>query len=258
MIKKSFIITCMIVASAWYYLYVRMPITPVKYLKSDSLIVGISPDYPPYAQIDLGTGAIVGLEVDVITEIARRLNRKLEIQDMPFNSLILELAAGQIDVVAAGLTPTAERQKMILFSHPYIDNDENVVMTKKANPTIATLEDLYGKSVAVNIGYTADTFLSKYPEISLVRLKSPADGFMALQANSVYAFTTAQSIMAKFLATQPDDHDYKIFTIPASADACALAFRKNNIELQQEIDLVIDAMVEDGTMFNIKKKWGFA
>ena len=257
MTKKNILIASIIALCAAYYFYTNKPATKIIPVTNNTLIVGISPDFPPYAQIDLETGAIVGLEIDVVTEVARRLDKKLEIKDMPFNSLIIELMSGHVDIVAAGMTPTEERKKTVLFSHPYVDNDENIVVTKKSNAAITSIEDLFGKSVAVNIGYTADTYLSKYPQINLVRLKSPSDGFMALQANSVDAFTIAESIVNKFLDTQSQDHDYQFFILPASADACALAYKKNNTKLQEEIDPVIDTMIEDGTMHIIKKKWGF-
>ncbi len=240
-----------------YYFYQSNPKSELAQELQETLVVGISPDYPPYAQIDLETGAIVGLEVDVIREVARRLHKKLHIKDMPFNSLIIELLSGQIDIIAAGLSPSEERKKTILFSHAYIDTDNNVVISKKSNPEITKIEDLFDKHVAVNIGYTADTFLSKYPEIALVRLKTPADGFMALQSDSVEAFAIAESIYKKFLEGQ-EDHNYQIFELPGSSDACALAFTKNNTQLQAEIDPVLDAMTEDGTMLAIQKKWGFA
>jgi ABC-type amino acid transport substrate-binding protein len=227
-------------------------------IKNNDLIVGISPDYPPYAQIDLETGAIIGLEVDIVTEIARRLHKNLIIKDMPFNSLILELVSGQIDAIAAGITPTPTRKKNVLFSHAYINDDENVVINKKTSPAITALEDLYGKQVAVNIGYTADAYVSKYPEINLIRLKSPSDGFVALQSDSIDAFVVAQSIFENFIKSHPSQNIYQTFTLPGSADACALAYAKYNTGLQAEIDPVIDAMIADGTMLTIQKKWGFA
>ncbi|MBP6869324.1 amino acid ABC transporter substrate-binding protein [Candidatus Babeliales bacterium] len=242
-----------------YYFYFQAPRSDTDTITNKNvLVVGISPDYPPYAQIDLETGKVVGLEVDIITEIAHRLDKTLQIKDMPFNSLIIELISGQIDVIAAGLCPTPERKKNILFSTSYIDNDENIVISKKENPEITDLQDLYGKPVAVNIGYTADTFLSNYPQIELVRLKSPADGFMALQTNSVYGFAIAQSIFNNFIKKHHQADDYNFFYLPASTDACALAYAKYSSKLQAEIDPIIQQMIEDGTMQTIKKKWGFA
>lgn len=223
-----------------------------------TLIVGTSADYPPYAQIDLETGNIVGFEIDVINEIAKRLNHKIMIKDMPFNALIIELMSGQIDLIAAGLSPSKEREKAVLFSQPYIDHDDLVVVSKKITPSIDCLSDLYGKSVAVNTGYTSDIFLSQFPEISLVRLKSSADGMMGLQSDAVHAFATSKSSFDIFLKKQKPADLYQYFTIPSSADACALAYEKNNKALQQEIDPIIKNMIEDGTMIKIKQKWGLA
>lgn len=253
-----YLVSALVICALYYWQTKQELIDLKKQTIQDTLIVGISPDYPPYAQIDIESGAIIGLEVDVINEVAKRLHKKLIIKDMPFNSLIIELMAGQIDVVAAGLCPSEERKKNILFSHPYIENDDNVVVNKTTNPAITNIQDLYGKHVAVNIGYTADTFLSTYPEIHLVRLKTPSDAFMALQSNSVDAFAIAQSTFNDFIHSQENSAQYQLFKLPGSADACALAYAKKNTALQDEIDPVIDEMIEDGTMKAIQKKWGFA
>jgi len=251
------IIVSVILLYTFYFFYTKTPSTEVRQGTQGTLIVGISPDYPPYAQIDFESGKIVGLEIDVINEVAQRLNKKLKIKDMPFNSLIVELLTGQIDVIAAGLCPSEERKQTILFSHPYVDNDNNIAVNKKTSGPITSIQDLYGKSVAVNIGYTADTFLSQHEDINLVRLKSPTDGFMALQSNSVEVFAIAQSTYNNFLECYDKKNDFQSFILPGSADACALAYAKNNTQLQTEIDPVIDAMIEDGTMQTIKTKWGF-
>lgn len=254
---KKVIIFAIIIAIASYYIFSKKTESSHQATQSTILRVGTSADYPPYAQIDLETGEIIGLEIDVLNEIARRLDRKIELKDMPFNSLIIELLSGQIDMIAAGLSPSEERKKSVLFSHPYIDNDDIVIVTKVSHTPITKLQDLYGQSVAVNTGYTSDMFLSKHPEIHLVRLKSTSDGIMALNADSVAAFATSKSSFDRFLNKQEENHTYHFFKLPMSADACALAYRKNNTQLQQEIDFIIDTMIEDGTMQLIKNKWGF-
>jgi len=255
--KKIALLAATLTLGIFCYFYYQAP-TRSNNPAKNVLVVGTSADYPPYAQVDLETGEVIGLEIDVVKEIARRLDKEIVIKDMPFNSLIVELAAGQIDLIAAGLTPSEERAKAVLFSHPYVDNDDIVAITKTSNSTITKLEDLFGKTVAVNTGYTSDSFLSKHPKISLVRLKSTADGVLALQSDSVYAFATSKSSFIVFLGKQAEDHNYQYFNLPSSADACALAYNKKNTPLQEEIDRVIDAIIKDGTMQTIKKKWGLA
>lgn len=246
---------CMLIACSSMFLYYFS-----MYKSSDKnlLIVGTSADYPPYATINLETNEIVGFDIDIVREVACRLGKKIELRDMPFNYLMFDLYLGQIDVIAAGLTPDEDRKKAVLFSKPYLTSDPLIIVTKREQPALTDITELYGKSVAVNTGYTSDMFLSKYSEISLVRLKATADAIMALQANSIYAFATSQSSLSLFLSTQKTEHDFQFFTIPTTEDSYALAYQKNNEKLQQKIDDIIDQMEHDGTLQKIKQKWGFA
>lgn len=237
----------------WQGTHTSTPIT-----SENLLLVGTSPDYPPYAQVDLATGKIIGLEIDIVQEIATRLDKKLVIKTMPFSSLIVSLISGHIDLIAAGMTPTSTRKKNILFSSSYIDNDENIVITKNSGLTIASQKDLYGKKIAVNLGYTADSYLSTDQNIDLIRLKSPADGFIALQSGTIDAFVVARSIYQDFMQhAKIDDNAYKIYTLEGSADSCALAFSKYNTKLQEQVNGAIDAMQKDGSLHTILQKWGF-
>jgi len=224
-------------------------------IESDTLRVGTSADYPPYASIDLQTGEIVGFDIDIVKEIAHRLNKKITIKDMPFSALIFELMYDQIDLIAAGLTPNEQRSKTVLFSQPYLDQDPLIVLLTKDKEPILGLSDLYGKQVAVNTGYTSDLFLSQYPQIELIRLDFVADALMALQSNSVHAFVAAQSSLKNYL-TNSVEQQYQISTIPAPNDTYALAYAKNNTHLCQIIDQVLQDMKADGTLSYLQNKWG--
>ena len=229
--------------------------TPRNPIVSDTLIVGTSADYPPYASIDLDSGEIVGFDIDIVKEIAHRLHKKIIIKDMPFSALIFELIYGQIDCIAAGLSPNEQRSKTVLFSRPYLDQDPLIVLLTKDKEPILGLSDLYGKQVAVNTGYTSDLFLSKYPKIELIRLDFIADALMALQSNSVHAFVAAQSSLQNYL-TSSVEQQYQISTIPAPNDTYALAYAKNNTKLCKQIDQILHQMEIDGTLTHLQKKWG--
>jgi len=254
--KKPFIyLAAFIAIYSYYHFHYKNVDTNIISKEQNFLIVGTSSDYPPYSQIDLQTGQIVGLEIDLITEIAERLNKKIILKDMPFNSLVIELMSGQIDIIAAGLSPSQERSKSVLFSNPYIDNDDLIAVNKKSSPEITSITDLYGKNIAVNTGYTSDVFLSNYPEIHLLRLKSTPDTIVALRSDVVDAFVVARSIFNLFLREQSQDHNYQFFALPSSAEAYAFAYEKNNIKLKNQIDDILDVMIKNGTIETIKNKW---
>lgn len=90
--------------------------------KDGKLIIGTSADYPPYEFHALdanGKDSIVGFDIAIAREIAKDLGVELEIKDMSFDGLLAALAAGTIDIVISGMTPTEERKQSVDFSDTY-------------------------------------------------------------------------------------------------------------------------------------------
>ncbi|MBP7854698.1 transporter substrate-binding domain-containing protein, partial [Candidatus Babeliales bacterium] len=73
---------------------------------SNILIVGTSLDYPPYDFVDTQTGQPAGFDIDVLAELCKRMQKNLIIKNMPFTSLIFGLLAHDIEMIAAGMSPT--------------------------------------------------------------------------------------------------------------------------------------------------------
>ena len=224
-------------------------------VKKDSgiIVVGTSADYQPYAFIDPKTNEIVGFDVDVVREVVNRLGCKIEIKDIPFASLIFGILSGQVDVVAAGMSPTPKRAETVAFSAPYIEPDPFVIISQSEQ--MSDVDALVGKKVAVNAGYTAEAYLSNKEGIELVRLKSPAESMMALKSGAVDAFVCARSVAKTILNKNNDaDHFYSAL-IPDTGDGCALVVNKNNSELVEKINVALEAMAQDGALDALKEKW---
>jgi polar amino acid transport system substrate-binding protein len=213
------------------------------------LIVGTNAEFPPFTFIE--KGEIVGFDIDIASEVSRRLHTEMQIKDMPFDALIPELTLGQVHILAAGMSYTEERAKRALFTHPYLTDDPLVILSKERELTI---DDLKGKTVVVNEGYTADLYLSKKPEIALVRLASPADAFLALKSGRADAFVTAKNTLDAFLSTQ-DGAEFYWKAIDNTAEDCSLVVSKKYPELLERIQKCLDEMAKDGTLQEIKAKW---
>lgn len=227
------------------------------FVKDDSiLVVGTSPDYPPYEFVDSVSGQIMGFDIDVISEIAHRLNKKIVIKDMPFASLIFGLLSGDIDVIAAGMSPSPRRAKFVSFSEKYIDKDAYVILTIKNRFQPQSLADLTNKDVVVNTGYAAEAYLDKQDiGIHLVRLRSPAEGLIALQSGSVDAFVCAQSTAKAMTQKMDKDNYFAMLVLPDTGDDCAFALSKYATELTEKINVVLASMRIDGTLDILKEKW---
>jgi ABC-type amino acid transport substrate-binding protein len=214
------------------------------------LRVGTSPDFPPYSFLDDAQN-IVGFDIDVVSEIARRLGKKIEIQARPFASLIFDLMGNSIDVIAAGITPTQQRAQHVLFSQVYLQGDPLVALSVKEYD-FTRVQDVLDKKIIVPTGYTSDIFISDYNCAQLTRLVAPAQCIMALLAGAGDVFIASHNSVAPFLKQNKNLH---VWPIPQTGDAYALVLNKHNHELQQQVNDVIVQMQQDGTLDTLKQKW---
>lgn len=221
---------------------------------SNTLIVGTSSDYPPFSTRE--NDQIVGFDIDVITEIARRLDKELEIQDMPFETLLSAAQVGSIQVIAAGLSISPERAQQILFAHPHYSGDPLVMVSVQQKP-VTSFDELKHKRVLVNEGYVADMYVSSKELPNIVRLKTVADALAALQVGHADVFVTAYSVIKPFF-DQQKMHLFTYKVIPDTDEAYALAIAKAYPQLAQDMSRVIQQMIQDGTIEQFKKKWGLS
>ena len=221
------------------------------------LIVGTSADYPLYEFIDVKTGAIIGFDIDVVTEIAKRLGKKLKIKDMPFSALIFGLLTNDVDMIASGMSPTQRRARVVSFTQKYLHGAPLVILTKKSHFQPTSIKDLIGKTVAVNLGYVADMHMSTVLGVNLIKLDSPAKCFMALDSGSVDAFVCAQSPVKTFLQNTSHADQFATKEIAGTGEDCAFAINKQNTQLLNEINIALKSISDDGTLESLKQKWEF-
>lgn len=222
------------------------------------LIVGTSADYKPYAFIDIKTNEVIGFDIDVVREIAQRLGKDIQIKDIPFAMLMFDLFSGDVDMVAAGLTPTPRKAKKVNFTQLYLQGDPLIALTKKGVDSITTVQDLVGKKIVISSGYTADLYLSDKPGMTLIRLANPAQCFMALKSGSVDVFVAARSSLIPFLEQKNAADQYAMFVLPETGDTYAIAINKKNEQLLEQVNQALDVMRQDGTLEQLKKKWKLA
>ncbi len=222
------------------------------YTKSDTLLVGTNAEFPPFTSIV--NGKIVGFDIDVITEVAARLGKKVQLKDMPFDALIPDAVLGHVDCIAAGMSYTEERAQRVFFTKPYITSDPLVILTTANSKAAVSLEDLVGKNVVVNEGFTADSLLSAKNGVHIIRLPTITDGFLALMNKRAYAFVTARSTYVTFCKNQKNT--LQAYPIEGSSETCALIVPKSKPELLKAIQEALDAMEQDGTIASLKERWG--
>lgn len=232
------------------YLFYRKP-TEVK-KDFDTIIVGTNTEYPPYTFIQDDT--TTGFDIDIAKEVVKRLGKKIEIQNMSFDALLPALQLGSIHMIAAGLGPTEEREKRFFFTKPHFSGDPLIMITLKNGPEIKTIDDLKNKDVVVNEGFTADLYLSEMPDITIMRLATVSEAFLALTSKRADAFVVAQSA-AQYFFKQQGTNNFVITIIPNTQEQYALAISKKYEALLPQVQQALDAIKRDGTLTKLKKKW---
>jgi polar amino acid transport system substrate-binding protein len=138
----------------------KKPANHLEAIKQAGVIkVGTSADYPPFEYVD-SSGNKTGFDIDLMTEVAKRLGVKLEWVDMPFDSLIAAVQQGKIDMAISAFNYSDERAQKIDFSDPYYNSEDAYIVADSFTGQFAKPEDIANYKVGVQTGTTQDTWLT--------------------------------------------------------------------------------------------------
>ena len=124
---------------------------------SGTLSIGISADYPPYAFFN-NDFKIDGFEPALITDLAKRFDAQVDLNDFAFPGLLAALQIGQVDAVIAALSVTPEREQLVDFTNIYYIGADGVLGPADA-AAISAVDDLAGKRVGAQTGSVYATYL---------------------------------------------------------------------------------------------------
>jgi polar amino acid transport system substrate-binding protein len=219
------------------------------------IVLGTSADFPPFEfhKVEGGKDEIVGFDIDIANAIAKKLGVKLEIKDMDFKGLIPALQAGRVDMVIAGMTPTAERKKSVDFSDLYYDSRQ-VVVVKNDSP-ISKFDDLKGKIVDAQIGTTSEEAAKKIPDVKLKQLNRVSDEFMDLQNGRCDAIVVEDTVAKAYLKEYKDMKILYMDEINDVENGSAVAVAKGNKSLLNVVNEVIKELKQSGEYDKLVDKW---
>ncbi|MDR1147046.1 MAG: transporter substrate-binding domain-containing protein, partial [Spirochaetaceae bacterium] len=130
-------------------------------LARKKLVLGLDDSFPPMGFRN-ENNEIVGYDVDLAKEVARRMGIELVLQPIDWNAKEQELNTGEIDCIWNGFTITEERKQNLLFTPPYLKNAQVIVV--KGNSPANTLKDLAGKTAGTQAGSSSVDAIDDAPE----------------------------------------------------------------------------------------------
>src|SRR5688572_13613916 len=218
------------------------------------LRTGVDGTFAPHAMPKLG-GGIEGFQIDLFTEVARRMKREITIDSVSFSTLIPGLQAGRYDFIAAPTTVTKERAESMIFTAGYLWTAYQFGIRKGSAP-IKDWADLKGKVVSVNKGTPYET-LSKaegakhgftvqaydtQPDATQAVLSGRAYATLGGNTTIVYAASKNPQFVADLELTNTRAH-------------WAAPLRKDSVALRNQIQDTLDCMKKDGTIAKLSERW---
>ncbi|HOG11442.1 MAG: transporter substrate-binding domain-containing protein [Smithellaceae bacterium] len=222
--------------------------------KRGVLRAGVKDLTPSFALADIKTGEISGYDVDFVRAIARRLDVRLEIT--PFsgeeNERISFLTEGKVDIVAATMTITREREKLIDFSHPYFVTAQKFLVHKD---TVQRLSDLKNKQIGtVDQTTSVENLRKALPSASIVLFTGYVPAFLSLQNRQIFAVSTDEAILAGILA-KSDKDVFEIPKVSISREPYGLGVRKGQTSFLRFVNQALLEMEHSGEAKRIFDKW---
>lgn len=218
------------------------------------LIAGVKFDTPPFGFLNQENQP-VGFDLDIVRLIAKRIGVPVKFVKVTSVTRIPMLVAGNVDLVAASMTNTPDRAKVIDFSITYFVGHQSLMVP--SDSSIKGPEDLNGKRVTVQQGTTLEQTIRKIaPQADITSFKDYNSAWLALRQGRADAFTGSEIILHSFMKNNPN---FKIVGKPFSSEPFGIGVGKGNPKLMDVVNETLRDAWKSGAYQKLYKQWfGFA
>ena len=220
------------------------------------IVIGLDDNFPPMGFKDEKNN-IVGFDIDMAKEAAKRLGIEVEFKGIDWSSKEAELNSKRIDALWNGMNITEERKKNVLFSDPYMESKQLIFVL--ANSPIKSAADLKGKVVGVQQSSIGEEVVNKDEKLkaTLKDFKKYPDcvaAFMDLKTGRLDAVVTDE-ILGRYYMSKEAGAYIAIEQPLGEVGVYGVGFRKDDKELRDKVQNVLNEMKKDGTSAKISQKW---
>lgn len=214
--------------------------------EENKIIIGTSADFPPFEFIG-SDGTITGFDIEMTTSILEDAGYTVEVKDIAFDSLIASLQNDKIDVIAAAMTITNEREQQIDFSDPYYEADQSILVKVGNDLNLSTNIDLQNYTVGAQTGTTGAAWI----ETNLVdngtmgtedfkRYETYTLAVLDLANENIDAIVLDKPVAESYVKNQ----DVEIVMTIITGENYGLGVREGNSKLLEEINSGLATLME--------------
>jgi polar amino acid transport system substrate-binding protein len=198
-------------------------------------------------------GEIVGFEVDLVNEVAKRAGKSVEFVNVPFNGLFSAVQSGRVDIAISSITITPKRLESVGFAQPYYDSDQSLAVL--AASKIEGLDGMSDKVVGVDTGSTGDMWAEKhkgdhgFAKISRYEGLSPA--MLDLGSGRIDGYISDIPAVLYYIKDKPQ---YSVVSRIPTGERYSMMHAKG-WDKADEVNSIISTLKEEGVVGELHSKW---
>ena len=216
-------------------------------------VLGLDATFKPMGYTD-ENNEIVGFDIDLAEAVCDKLGVELVTEPINWDTKEQDLSVGKIDCIWNGLSVSPSREEAFNLSEPYMKNAMVFVVPESSD--INSVDDLAGKKVIVQNGSTAQDTLAASQLAANMEISSIATNVEALQQMDINLVDAVfmDEVVAQY-EIQNSGKAYRILDEGLSEEEYAIAFRKEDQALRDEVQKILSELKADGTVGEISTKW---
>lgn len=222
------------------------------------IIIGIDDEFAPMTFRD-AQGNIVGFDVDLAKEVARRMGVEFEFRPINWNNKKIEITSGSVDIIWSGCDIMNDYREYMIFSKPYMDNRQILLVKKDTNRSIRSEGDLAGKVVGTQAGSNSEDYVNENKQLKnsfagFNVYRNVREGFTALEDGQIDALIIDE-IAGRYEMSKESGKFSAVEVTIGPVTEFGIGFRKDETKLRNEVQNAFDSMIKDGTARRISEQW---
>ena len=215
-------------------------------------VVGANVGNVPWEFQD-ASGKLVGFEVELVNEVARRAGRTVQLENIPFNGLFAAVQSGRIQMAISSITITPKRLESLAFAQPYYDSDQSLSVRKSSR--IDKLSDLSSKTVGVDTASTGDLYATQNSArlglAGIARYEGLGPAMLDLEAGRIDGYISDIPAVAYYIKDKPQ---FRIAARIPTGERYSFMFARNFADATR-VNEALGALKKEGFIARLHKKW---
>lgn len=177
------------------------------------MVIATASGYMPYEFVDISSANqdVIGVDMALGDKIIEKLSDKLgvevkkKVEDTTFTANLAAVAADQVDIMLAGMSPTEERKQNMDFSDVYLKAEQRIMVRKADADSYKDIDSFNGKTIAVQKNTTQEKIAQgSMPGVSVTSMEKIPLAVLELTTNKADGVVIESTVAQPYLIANPD------------------------------------------------------